>query len=266
MPITCPVRLSPVTDAHFEAVDRVVMVCAYASQHRLGRLCDELVYENDLAARLRAEGTSQVLTQVPIVVSHERFTKEYRLDLVVDGVVYELKVVQALAPAHDAQVFHYGALLNLDRIKLLNFGAAKVEGLLRRCPFPRTDRFAVTINRSHWKPLTAECDALARSMEGCLREWGGFLDCHLLEEALVFLNGGEAECLLRLPVTRDGIQLGSHRVAMHSEEIGFVVTSLGDGLTAQETHLRQLLDALPLRAWQWINLHRLEVRMVTLMK
>jgi hypothetical protein len=56
MPIlhNAPVRF--LTDAQFDELDEVVMRCAYASQNKLGRLCEEAVYENDLAARLRAEG------------------------------------------------------------------------------------------------------------------------------------------------------------------------------------------------------------------
>jgi hypothetical protein len=56
MPITSQVRFRNLTPAEFDERDAVVMRCAYASQNALGRLCDERVYENDLAGRLRAEG------------------------------------------------------------------------------------------------------------------------------------------------------------------------------------------------------------------
>ena len=64
---------------------------AFQSQNHLGRLCDEVIYNNDLAARLRARGL-RVETEVPVTVSHRAFSKRYRLDLVVDNAaIYELK-------------------------------------------------------------------------------------------------------------------------------------------------------------------------------
>jgi GxxExxY protein len=263
MPIlhNAPVRF--LTDAQFDELDEVVMRCAYASQNKLGRLCEEAVCENDLAARLHAEGFGDVRTQVPVAVSFRGFEKVYRLDLIVQGMIYELKAEERLGGAHDAQVYHYGALVQTDRIKLLNFGGVEIDGKLRRCPFRRTNRFATEINRRRWKAISDRCGLLAETAEACLREWGGFLDGHLFEEALIHFNGGEAGCMERLPVTRDGLSLGHHRVALHGEQVGFVVTSLDDG-RFHERHLRSLLDCLPLQAWQWINIRGTTMSMVTI--
>ena len=54
MPIQCSLTIPPLSDAAFAEIDHAVMACAYASQNSLGRLYDERVYENDMAARLRA--------------------------------------------------------------------------------------------------------------------------------------------------------------------------------------------------------------------
>ena len=132
MPIHCDLRIPRLSAAEFDATDKAVMTCAYEAQNKLGRLCEERVYENDLAARLRAAGFRDVHTQVGVTVSFRDFTKVYRLDLAVNGMVYELKAVDDLAPSHDAQAFHYAALLEMDRIKLLNFGSERVQGRLRR--------------------------------------------------------------------------------------------------------------------------------------
>lgn len=264
MPIMCPLPFRPLLDATFAEIDQLVMACSYAAQNKLGRLCEERVYENDVAARLRTEGATDVHTQVPLAVSHRGFNKSYRLDLVVNGMVYELKVADAFVSAHDAQVFNYAALLGLDRIKLINFGAAKVAGRLRRCPFARVDRRHVRLNRDRWKPLSAQCEALAADAESCVREWGGFVEGRLVEEALILFSGGEAACVHRLPVTRDGLQLGHHSVARHAAGLAFAVTAMGNDAASHESHLRRLLELLPLRGWQWINIQHDEIRMVTL--
>lgn len=67
--------------SEFDERDRLVRRCAYDSQNELGRLCDEFVYENDLARRLRAVGFAQVHTQFPVTLTHGSFQKLYRLDL-----------------------------------------------------------------------------------------------------------------------------------------------------------------------------------------
>jgi GxxExxY protein len=96
MPISCPLRIRNLDQAEFDERDARVMRCAYAVQNALGRLCDERIYENELARRLRAHGFSSVHTQVPITVTHDGFVKEYRIDLVADDALYELKTVRDL--------------------------------------------------------------------------------------------------------------------------------------------------------------------------
>ena len=256
----------PVSDEHFAETDRAVMRCAYAAQNHFGRLCEERVYENDVAARLRAEGLREVFTQVPLTVSLGAFRKTYRLDLVVQQTLFEVKAADAFAPPHEAQGLHYAALLGLDRVKLLNFGAPSVQGRLLGTPFARIDRHSVTTERQRWKAVSANCGPLAGHAEACLREWGGFLEASLYHEALVWFAGGEGVCIRRLPVVRDGLGLGHHRVALHADDCGFIVTTLGQNLVAHERELRRLLAALPLRAWQWVNIHHQQMQLVTLEK
>lgn len=262
MPIIHSVGNRSLSDQEFDEIDEVVMRCAYQCQNELGRLCEEAVYESDLAARLRAVGFANVRTQVPVEVTFRDFSKVYRLDLVADGMIYELKAVDRLSAVHDAQVFHYGALVGTDRIKLLNFGGAKVEGRLRRCPFRRVDRFDIDLDLDRWQPLSDQCGSLSEMAEDCLREWGGFLDGHLFEEALIHFHGGEADCVTRTPVTRGGALLGYHRVARHDEQVGFVITSLEDGIH-HEKNLRSLLRCLPLQGFQWLNFRGTTMQITT---
>ncbi len=264
MPIRCPLQLRPLADEAFEAIDRLVMACSYASQNALGRLCDERVYENDVALRLRSQGVSEVHTQVAVTLTHGSFSKTYRLDLVAAEMIYELKTVTAFAPEHEAQVINYAALTGTDRVKLLNFRSEKVMGRLLRSPLWRVDRRQVTVTKDRWQPLSAECPHLVARMTPLLADWGAFLEARLFEEALVHFSGGDAQCVRRLPVTRDGIELGTHRVACHTADVGFVVTAFSEGVSAYEVQLRRLLDCLPLRGLQWINLNHAELQLITL--
>ena len=264
MPIACDIPIRPVSDASFADTDHLLMKCAYAAQNHFGRLCEEKVYENDVAARLRAEGLREVFTQVALHVSIGTFRKSYRLDLVVRESVAEFKALEAFVPAHEAQGLHYAALLGIDRIKLLNFGAPSVQGRLLATPFARIDRRDVSVDRTRWEAVSANCERLAGHAEACLRDWGGFLEVGLYHEALVEFAGGESACLTRLPVTRDRLNLGQHRLPLHAPDCGFIVTALGQGLGAHERELRRLLAGLPLRALQWVNIHHRQMQLVTL--
>lgn len=248
----------------FESVDHLVMGCCYASQNGLGRLCDERVYENDVAARLRSEGIGAVDTHMPVTLTHKDFSKTYRLDLVVKQMLYEFKTVASLTNEHDAQAIHYAALVGTDRVKLVNFRSEKVVGRLLRSPLWRVDRQRFTVAQDRWMPLSAACVGLRTHLHALLTDWGMFLEAGLFEEALVHFCGGQARVLQRLPLTRDGIELGTHQVACHTAGVGFVVTALAGPATAHESHLRRLLHCLPLNGLQWMNLDHAQLHLVTL--
>lgn len=263
MPIRCALTLRPISDAEFNDIDRAVMGCAFASQNELGRLCDEQVYENDVAARLRALGFREVFTQEPIVVSYQEFTKRYRLDLVVNQMVYELKATSTLTGEHDAQAIHYAMLLGIDRVKLLNLRPHKVVGLLKRCPLFVTERFQVEVDAQDWRPLSDRCDRLAGICCGMFHDWGAFLEATLYDEALKHFCGGEEFCVRRVTVVRDGLELGTHRLAFHSEQVPFVVTSFTADLGIHEVHLRRLLRHTGIPGLQWFNFNHRILQMKT---
>lgn len=263
MPIHCPLNIRPITDVAFDAIDRLVMACCYASQNELGRLCDEQVYENDVAARLRAEGIKDVHTQVPVIVSHDTFSRTYRLDLVVRQMIYELKAVPAFAAEHDAQAIHYAVMAATDRVKLINFRPGKVAGRLRRSPLWKVDRTQIAIDRERWEALSDHCLPLADRMRDLLSDWGAFLEARLYEEALSWFCGNKALCTERIPVVRDGIRLGTHSLPRHAQDIAFLVTAFTDEAAMHESQLRRLLRHLPLRGAQWFNLQRTNLQLVT---
>src|SRR5436190_23908801 len=107
MPITSPVPSNPFTQQEFAQLDYLVMRHAFECQNQLGRLCDELIYQNDLATRLRGAGLP-VRTEVPITVTCRDFTKRYSRDLVVAYAgIYELKSAPGLIGEHEAQLLNY---------------------------------------------------------------------------------------------------------------------------------------------------------------
>jgi len=174
MPIEPSLHLHDLSQAAFDSLDAVVMRHAYAVQNKFGRFFDERIYENELAKRLRAEGF-EVRTQVPVKVSHASFEKTYFLDLVVNEMVYELKVVAALMAEHQAQALNYAMLNDIRRIKLINFRSPKVVGELLYNPLSNKDRRSPLFVSGPFNALTPHCERLVAHVRHLVSDWGTHL-------------------------------------------------------------------------------------------
>jgi GxxExxY protein len=262
MPIDAAISIPNISMEAFDEIDRVVMGCAFASQNYLGRLCEERVYETDLADRIRAQGFADVWTQVPLWARHADFAKEYRLDVVVNGAVFELKTVEAFTPRHDSQVYHYAMMLGVNHVKLLNFRTPKVTGLLRYNAVLPANRRDPVWNLTDWRPNGDACDALLRRMQDLVADWGTHLDSHLYQEALIHAFGGDVGCRKKVDVCRDDLRLGSHEVLSHGPGLIFTVTSFPDP-APQISHYSRLLRITGQTTLQWINVSKNKFTLTT---
>jgi GxxExxY protein len=107
---------------HAEVTD-CILQAFYHVYNTLGSGFLEKVYENALRNCLRTRGF-QVEQQTPVKVYFEgEEVGDYHADLIVNGVVIlELKAVEAIAPAHEAQLLNYLKATNIEVGLLLNFG------------------------------------------------------------------------------------------------------------------------------------------------
>jgi GxxExxY protein len=266
MAIHCPVTLACLSAAEFEAIDYRVMGHAYASQNELGRLCDECAYEADLQARLLADGFRSVQTQVPVTVTHRDFSKTYRLDLVADHALCELKTDTVLVGEHEAQLFHYLFLLGIQRGKLLNFRPLKVQGKIIATSLTHAERCRFTVINSQWIDLTSGCAVLRQTIIDLLQDWGAFLDFSLYQEALIHFFGGASNVERQVNLHRHRLDLGRQRMFIHAPGVAFRITAYTESLNHIETHLRRLLALTGLKAIQWINLNHARIEFTTIQK
>ncbi len=127
MPISCQFELPRLTNDEMGQIDYEVMTHAFATHKARGRLCDETVYQIDLAQRLEDAGIAAEI-EVPIVLSFGGFETTVKMDLLIAGqAVYELKTVEKLNAKHDAQLLGYLYMTNATRGKLINFRPKSVE-------------------------------------------------------------------------------------------------------------------------------------------
>lgn len=88
----------------------------------------EKVYENGLKHRLEKAGF-KVQTQVPIQICDEDgfVLGDYVANMVVDGLIVELKAVSTLLEVHVAQLINYLKATGIEHGLLINFGSEKFQ-------------------------------------------------------------------------------------------------------------------------------------------
>ncbi len=248
MPIELPFPLPRLSTDEFKPLDHQVMAHVFAAHRDLGRLCDETVYQADLAERLTAAGLGPVQREFPLTASFRGFVHTYFADLIVAGRgLYELKTEQALAPAHEAQLLNYLLLANAARGKLVNFRPSSVESRFVNAPLDSAERNRFTVHSDGHDPfftLVAELVA----------DWGTGLETALYTRALTHLCGGEAEVIRLLPMSRGPAQLGNQRFHLAASDTAFVLTARPTIDATHRTHLQRLLRASPLTRLLWCNL------------
>jgi GxxExxY protein len=267
MPFECPIQFRPIPEAEFKKLDYEVMRHAFASHNHLGRLCDEAVYRNDMAARLGASGIGPVHSELPLLISHRDYRKRLFVDLAVaDTVLFELKAVQALTGHHDKQILTYLFLAGATRGKLVNFRPASVEYRTINATVSSEEQRRFDFVTSRWVDVDERSKLLREHLRDLLDDWGMFLSLSLYEEALTHFLGGENAVLHRVPLSRDGLPLGDQLVHLLGETIGFHLTAFNDAAEHGETHVRRFLSLTPLQFLHWINISNHRIDLVTLKK
>ena len=116
------------TEEEAKRICDVVRQTAYDLHVYLGVGYLEKVYENGLVHRLQKAGM-HVQSQVPMTVRDEDgfVLGDYIADLVVDGIVVELKSVATLLPVHLAQCLNYLKAMDMEHGLIINFGSEKFQ-------------------------------------------------------------------------------------------------------------------------------------------
>ncbi len=116
------------TEEEAKGICENIRQIAYGLHVYLGVGFLEKVYANALAHRLKKAGMN-VSTQIPVVVRDEDgfVIGEYVADMLVDGVLVELKAVSTLLPVHAAQTLNYLKATGIEHGFLVNFGSYRFE-------------------------------------------------------------------------------------------------------------------------------------------
>ena len=248
MPIELPIPLPRLSTEEFKELDHGVMAHAFAAHRDLGRLCDEAVYQADLADRLTAAGLGPVQREFPITVTFRGFAHSYYADLLIGGrAIYEFKTEATLGPAHEAQLLNYLLLANASRGKLVNFRPSSVESRFVNAPLTTAERRRFAVHCSH-------PDSFFTLVTELVTDWGTGLETARYVSALTYVLGGEREVVRQLPMTRGATPLGNQRFHLATPDTAFILTALSSAESAHRAHLQRLLQASPLNRLLWANI------------
>jgi GxxExxY protein len=266
MPIDVPFQIQRLSKDEFARLDYLVMNHAFACHKELGRLCDEKIYQADLAARLIHAGIENQ-REVRILVRHKNFEKEYLLDvLVINGVIYELKVASAIVTEHEAQLMNYLFIADIEHGKIINFRPSSVGPRFVNNPVSFEEQRRFTTGSTSWKPLTDQCAAITDLMSDLGKDWGTYLEGRIYRDAVTHFLGGESSVMKRITLKRGHIVLGQQPFHLISDDVAFQVTTASIRQNLIKAQFQRLLALTPLKAIQWVNLARHEIQFTTISK
>jgi GxxExxY protein len=108
MPIQVQTPIKVFDQEEYHALNRRVLRVVFDVQNDFGRFLDEELAKREIAARCAEIGIAPVEREVRIQVTHERFVKDYAMDLLLaSGLMLETKTRDTIAPAHRAQALNY---------------------------------------------------------------------------------------------------------------------------------------------------------------
>jgi GxxExxY protein len=260
MPITCQFELPRLSNDEMGRLDYEVMKHAFDSHSARGRLCDESVYQHDLARRLGIAGISAE-TEVPIKLSFRDFEMTMRIDLLVERrAVYELKTVEQLTSAHEGQCLAYLFLTNATRGKLINFRPKSVETRFVNTSRTIGERRQFELDHSEF----AGAAALLQVVEELVGDWGTGLNATVYRKAILHCAGDGMAGDRTLPMTVGGKAIGNQRFHLLSDDTALGVTTYADEISENGLEFQKLISTSPLRQMYWVNITHGRVQMVTI--
>ncbi len=266
MPIQCCFDVEAISQRRFLGIDSRVMRSAFDIQNKLGRLCNESIYQAELIHQCSTSGLT-VVSEGEIVVSFDSFRKYYYLDALIErGAVYELKAVSNLNGQHESQLLNYLFLAGLRHGKLVNFASASVQYRFISTQIDAEKRFSFRINDDAWVPDIPSSRVLQEIVLNLLSDWGAFLDISLYREAVFHFLGGEDQLMHPVDVCVDGRVVGHQKICLLDEDTGLHISSTIRYRESYQKQLSRMLEHTGLKQIQWVNFSRDAVYLTTLKK
>lgn len=265
MPIEVQTQIKIFNQEEYHALNRQVLRIVFDVHNDFGRFLDEELAKREIAARCQEIGIVPVEREVRIRVTHERFVKDYFMDvLLAGGLMIEAKARDGTAPAHRAQTLNYLLLTGMQHGTLVNLRPAKVEHEFVSTRLTAERRRQFSMADTQWQEPNPESAFLKQKMLDLLRDWGAFLEVPLYRDALTFFLGGAATVQQPVEVFSGTRSLGRQTLHLLASDTAFALSAITEEPAQFGAHLVRFLRHTRLRHLQWINLNHHVVEFQTL--
>ncbi|MFA6714039.1 MAG: GxxExxY protein [Victivallales bacterium] len=264
MGIRCKERLNYKSQDEFHTIDKIVTGYAFDIHNRLGRFCDEKIYQEIMAEKCRS-ASIKAEREVEIILTYKDFMKSYKLDLLVDnGIIYELKTAAALNDSHKQQLINYLLLTGIKHGKLINFRPASVEYSFVSTTLTNEDRYDFSIDTTDFKEATKKCKKLESILTALLKEWGAFLDCRLFNEALIHFLGGSKNIVCPVKIYFDKQIVGQQKMHLLDNATAFHLSGITRAFKGYEKNIISLIKHTNIKIVQWVNFNQRDISIKTI--
>lgn len=264
MPIECHIEIKSVNQDEFHQIDKSVMRHAFDIHNSMGRFFDERIYQKELASRCQSSGFESS-SELEIRLTHGSFSKSYFIDQLINrSVIYELKTVESLVPAHENQLINYLLLTDTRHGKIMNLRSPSVQSRFVSTTMTRQDRMKYRLNSTAWAHDDLVAEDLRNRLLGIVEDWGVCLDLNAYREALLYHTSGPESGLLPVAIhSRDRI-VGFQKMCLLTPDTAWHLTAVKSNQTSYENHLLRHLGHTQLKRLHWINLNQNEIHFKTL--
>lgn len=230
----------PRSQDEFNKIDYQVMRQAFDLHNTMGNLWDEKDYRQKLASACESLGL-KAFEEVAISIAHNGFKKNYFIDLLIEGNIYELKTASGISEINEAQTLGYLFLAGTHHGKIINFRSDSLTWRFVSTSLTQKDRRNYSLKTTSWHPGAESGQRIQQIMDGLLSDWGAYLPINLYKEALCHFLG---------------IPLGNEhqRFITLSSETTFYVSSVTKHKNSLHGNLQKYLDQSGFSELLWINL------------
>jgi hypothetical protein len=172
--------------------------------------------------------------------------------------------VDKLTGIHKKQLINYLLLSNISHGKLINFRTSSAEYEFVSTKLTFKDRINYNLNTNEFINLSNNSKRIFDIISNLLNDWGAFLDLDLYREATIHFLGGKDKVIIPIEILRQNRIIGQQKICKLDEKIAFHFSGLTKYFNSYETHIRRILDHTKLKAIQWINFNKKDIKFKTI--
>ncbi len=122
------------------------------------------------------------------------------------------------------------------------------------------------LNTKEFINLSPRSKQLLNIISELIYDWGAFLDLDLYLDGTIHFLGGKDKVIVPIEILKDSRIVGQQKMCELDKQIVFHFSALTKYFSSYETHMRRILNHTKLKAIQWINFNKKDIKIKTIKK